>query len=253
MSDQTFTKTQFEVELLLSRSILYRAVSFFFRRPDPAQDLSLIKENSYIWQDAVDTLAVQDSSKLRRLLDGVLLMFKNTTFEDWVNEYEKLLGHTVNGMAPAYELEYGEEHTHRQPQQLADITAFYNAFGLQLSSRSHERADHASVESEFMYFLLYKEAIASQDGQKEKAEICSEASRRFLSEHLGYWFPAFALRVSKHSEGFLKRVANFASEFVIWDCLRLNIKPGPEDLPIRAVQEKIETGCVSCQFARPAV
>ena len=230
-----------------------KALAFFFRRPDPALDLSSLKENGHIWQEAVDTLSFGDQHGLRKLLDEFLTELKNTTSREWAKEYEKLLGHTVNGIAPAYELEYGEQHTHREPQQLADITAFYSAFGLKLSSRSHERADHASVELEFMCFLLYKELVALENGEEEKAEISREASRRFLSEHLGYWFPAFTLRVSKHAQGFLKGIAHFAFEFVVQDCLAQNIKAGPQDLPIRAIQEKNEASCVSCEFAKPIV
>lgn len=251
MSDPTSTKIQSETEALLSRSILYQALSFFLRRPDPTLDFSAIKENARIFQDAADALSPDGPSNLRKMLDDLLLEFAKTAPPEWMNQYEKFLGYTVNGIAPAYELEYGEEHTHRQPQQLADIAAFHHAFGLQLSSQSHERVDHASVECEFMHFLLYKELLAREEGKKEQAEICWEASRRFLSEHLGYWFPAFVLRLSKHSEGLMKKVADFAFEFVVQDCFLLGIKPGPKDLPIRSIQERAETGCVSCQFARP--
>ncbi|OGX03133.1 MAG: hypothetical protein A3G87_07140 [Omnitrophica bacterium RIFCSPLOWO2_12_FULL_50_11] len=240
-----------DVAVLLSRSILYQALSFFFRRPDLAQDLSLVDKTRGIWQAAVDTLPFHNRDRLRGLLDALLGRLKNTTPKEWAEEYEKLLGHTVKGVASAYELEYGEEHTHREPHQLADITAFYSAFGLKLSNRSHERADHASVELEFMYFLLYKEILALEDGKEEKAQISMEASRHFLSEHLSYWFPAFSLRVSKYSKGLLKGIADFAFEFVVQDCLAQNIKPGSQDLPLRAVQEKIEAACVSCEFARP--
>ena len=131
--------------------------------------------------------------------------------------------------------------------ELADIAAFYRAFGLQVTEQARERVDHVSVECEFMYFLTFKEAHALEEGQAENASICKEASSRFLADHLGRWLPAFALRLSKFAgEGLMKLIADFAFLFLVSDCKRMGIEAGPSNLPIRMIQEQEETGCISC-------
>lgn len=249
MSGPTNTKTPFKMERLLARSILYQMLAFFFRYPQVAGDLSLVKENCFIWRDAAKELSsIYGDSKLEAVLEDLLGTFQSLDIREWRMDYEKNFGHTAHSGVPAYELEYGEAHSRREPQELADITGFYNAFGLKVSGRAPERGDHVSVECEFLHFLLYKESVALEDGAQDKAEICREASRRFLSDHLASWLPAFARRLSRHSEGFMKKVAVFSFEFVERDCRILGIELGPEGLPIRAVKESVDSGCVSCAF-----
>lgn len=258
MSDPTNTKTPSKdggqsrltpTSHLLARSILYQMLSFFFRCPEVARDHTCVKENSFIWRDAAKELSSIDGErKLGTALDDLLVAFQSLDIHDWRMDYEKNLGHTANSATPAYELEYGEAHSRREPQELADITGFYNAFGLKVSDRLLERGDHVSVECEFLHFLLHKESVALEDGAQDKAEICREASQRFFSDHLAHWLPAFARRLSKNSEGFMKKVAVFAFEFVERDCRILGIELGSAGLPIRAVKENEDSGCVSCAF-----
>ncbi len=269
MSDPTNTKTPSEmkpaaageilseapqapsrrIKRLLARSIFYQMLSFFFRYPEAARDLSSVKENGFIWRDAAKELSLIDGdNKLGAVLDDLLGAFQSLDIHAWRMDYEKNLGHTANSVTPAYELEYGEAHSRREPQELADITGFYNAFGLKVSNKLSERGDHVSVECEFMHYLIYKEVVALEEGAEDKAEICREAGQRFLSDHLARWFPAFARRLSKNSKDFMKKVAVFAFEFMERDCHILEIELGPPGLPIRAVKENEDSGCVSCAF-----
>ena len=239
MSVPTNTKTPSDVEILYARSILYQMLAFFFRHPAQIKDIAMVKSNALIWQDAIRCVSANDK---------LIQEFKKSDLAEWICEYERCFGHTVNTAAPAYELEYGEEHSHREPQTLADITAFYNAFGLKIAQNAHERADHVSVECEFMHYLLYKEAFAIEEGTEEQVLVTREASKNFLTHHLGYWLPSFARRLSKISEGIMQEAALFALEFVTEDFRRLGIQAGSSDLPIRTIQEKEETGCVSCSI-----
>ena len=156
---------------------------------------------------------------------------------------------TVRGPVPDYELEYGDENSHRQPQVLGDIAAFYRAFGLEPNRKVHERVDHISVECEFMHFLLYKEAYALQfDNSQEKAETCHRASCRFLEEHLGCWVPSFALRLAKHAkEGLMKYLADFTKMFVVGDCQQIGITTDFKELSLRLPKEE-EPGCMGCSL-----
>lgn len=197
----------------------------------------------------MDRIDASEKGRLGKAFQRLRREWKRTSQKERTRQYEACFGHTAQGPVPAYELEYGEEHTHRQPQQLGDIAAFYRAFGLKISENGRERVDHASVECEFMSYLLMKEGYALQHDGKEKAGICREASRRFLSEHPGRWLPGFAMRLARVARrGLLREIADFVLMFVVQDCRGLGIPPEPEDLPVRPVQENEDLGCVNCSL-----
>jgi TorA maturation chaperone TorD len=204
------------------------------------------------WQEAAQVLQKSGYDLLEQLHESLISKLKVVTLREWTEQYERCFGHTAHSKVPPYELEYGEEHSHRQPQELADIAAFFHAFGLQVSQQAHERVDHISVECEFMSFLLYKEDYALEHDGEEKAMICRQASVDFLSRHLGRWAVSFALRLSQHAgQTLMGRIGDFAFSFINRDCQLCGVQAGPSDLPVRLIQEKEETGCTSCSLASP--
>lgn len=241
------TKTPSEVEELLARSLFYQLLSHLFRHPSLNPLRQLEEEMNRIWQENLASLDISFKGEIGKSLTSLFEGLSKISDESWVSQYERVFGHTPHGRVPAYELEYGEEHSHRQPPELADISAYYQAFGLKISKDAFERGDHVSLECEFMGFILYKSAYALEHHGPEKAEICKEAAFSFLKNHLGRWLPALTLRLSKAApEGLMSIVSDLAFYFVIADCSKLGIQPGPRDLPIRKIQEKLETGCISC-------
>lgn len=262
MSDPTPTKTLSNGDSaysprLLARSCFYQLLACLFRHPESADNpphpaLSPLKGERNKVRGLVDILGITDIQSLKKLLEVLYDYFSCTSRQEWIAQYELCFGHTAYSKVPPYELEYGEEHSHRQPQELADIAAFYHAFGLQVAQQAHERADHISVECEFMSFLLYKEAYALEHDGEEKATICRQASVDFLSRHLGRWAVSFAHRLSQHAgQTLMGRMGDLALFFISQDCQRCGIGAGPSDLPIRLIQEKEETGCTSCSLISP--
>lgn len=204
------------------------------------------------WKNPGEFPLVKAPESVKEKLDALFKQFHQTNRQDWIDQYELCFGHTAHSKVPPYELEYGEEHSHRQPQELADIAAFYHAFGLGVSQQAHERADHISVECEFMSFLLYKEAYALEHDGEEKASICRQASVDFLSCHLGRWVVSFTHRLSQHAgQTLMGRMGDFAFSFINQDCQRCGIGAGPSHLSIREIQEKEEIGCTSCSLVSP--
>jgi TorA maturation chaperone TorD len=248
MSDQISTKTPSEADHLLARSRIYHLLACLFRHPNSTNDSFRIEKDACEWETAVGLLPAPYSqdllmASLRRLVQEL----KGISKEAWIRHYEACFGHTAHGPVPCYELEYGEEHSHRQPQQLGDISAFYLAFGLKIHTQAYERVDHIAVECEFMQYLLFKEAYALANDAQENALICREASDRFLREHLGPWVPSFARKLFRHAPGdLLKAAADFTLAFITWDCQAQGIPMGPQNLPVRCLQEKEETGCTGC-------
>jgi len=99
---------------------------------------------------------------------------------------------------PPYETEYTSGvNDFLKNQDLADLMGFYRAFGLDLGQgeRLSERPDHIAVELEFMHFLCWKEALARTENIAAHIEICQDAERKFLGDHLGRWADRFAERV----------------------------------------------------------
>ena len=247
MSGQTSTKTQSEISILLARSFFYRLLADFLKHPASDGVYGRIQEIVGSWEQALSILRIEGKETLGCLLGRVIRQINEIELTEWVKEYERCFGHTAHSRVPAYELEYGEEHSHRQPQQMADIAAFYSAFGLRVAEKIHERVDHAAVECEFVSFLIYKEAYALEHDGEEKALVCRDALHHFLSEHLGQWLPAFAHRLSRHAErGLMKDIADFAFTFAAEDAKSLGLKIGSVDMSVRPIEEGVETGCISC-------
>lgn len=65
---------------------------------------------------------------------------------------------------------------------LADVTAFYEAFGYQPALT--EPLDHVAAEAGFLGYLKLKEAFARSRDATEEAAVAAEAAESFLAEHL---------------------------------------------------------------------
>ena len=117
--------------------------------------------------------------------------------ESATQEYLKPL---LQGAISPYETSYEPRPgvSGGKPFQLADIAGFYRAFGFEVSG---ERPDHIVPELEFAALLCAKEAYARICGEPEGAEVCAEARRKFMTEHLGAWLPQLSQRISEQSPG----------------------------------------------------
>ena len=183
-------------------------------------------------------------STARRLLEHL----KPDSYTAFESDYITCFGHTVRGDCPMNEIEYGDIKADLlfQPHRLADLGAFYAAFGLEIGQDAAERQDHISIELEFMSVLAAKEAYAIQFDDAQLT-LVRDAQKKFLREHLGRWTPAFTRRLSRIAgDGALGALAEFTREFITADCLRFAVTPGSEDLLLRPIDDSLETLCASC-------
>ncbi|MBI3083880.1 MAG: molecular chaperone TorD family protein [Candidatus Omnitrophica bacterium] len=232
------------IEELLARSSVYHALSMLLRYPDATLAKWLVAREHHRLPEVLERLGADGrlSEQARRLLN----VLDAQTLPDLVRQHERTFGHAVQSAAPPYELEYGEEHSHRQPQELSDIAAFYQAFGLRISAAAHERVDHVGAECEFLHYLWYKQACAADEDAEEHARVCEDAARRFLADHLGRWGPAFALRLSRVTTGdLLAVVGDVLLGWLSQECARMGVPLGLCDLPLRSPKEQDE-GCAAC-------
>lgn len=147
-----------------------------------------------------------------------------------------------------YETEIGLPHEFRQSQELADIAGFYRAFGLAIGGPVRERPDHIAVELEFMHVVTLKQACALEAGSSEHAEICADAERKFLHDHLGHWAGTFAQALARWADGSpYAEAARWMAEFVADDAARLGIQLKPSRVTDqRPTPEPTDLTCAGC-------
>ncbi|MDA1190372.1 MAG: molecular chaperone TorD family protein [Candidatus Poribacteria bacterium] len=217
----------------LARSGVYRWLAIGFGAPDIelaavvrdgrlhrelatfAANLPLIEgENEQAQTSCVAALA-----RLDKIHSGM-------TLERLDAENAAVFGHALSKDCPAYETEYAGTEVFRQSQELADISGFYRAFGLDLNDAARERLDHISIQLEFMQSLCAKEAFAMRNGLDEQLEICRAAQCKFIEDHLGKWSPFFAeLVVQKSGDGYYGCMADILNWFVAYETARVDARP----------------------------
>jgi TorA maturation chaperone TorD len=149
-------------------------------------------------------------------------------------EHARLFGHSVRGSCPPYELEYGRSEIIQQTAELADLSGFYTAFGMDVQESACERGDHICVQCEFLSVLCVKQSWGLREGHHELAEACAYAQRLFLRDHLARWSPALAQRVSTaEPDGFYGCVAALTSAWIEAECRQFGIPAGPAWLELR--------------------
>lgn len=176
--------------------------------------------------------------------------FTSEGFDAFQDAYLAAFGHAARGRCPLNEIEYGDLKADPlfQPHRLADLAAFYRAFGLEVAEDAGERHDHIALELEFMSVLAAKEAYALEHQLEADALAqCREAQRKFLREHLGRWTPAFARRLARLTDhAALRTLAEFTRGYVADECARFGVPAGSEDLLLRSVDPAAESLCASC-------
>jgi nitrate reductase assembly molybdenum cofactor insertion protein NarJ len=131
---------------------------------------------------------------VNEILDGLKLQRIDLPDMHWDLSTLQELHRQIFGLTGSlcYETEYGLPHEFRQSQELADIAGFYMAFGFKTGGPKRERPDHLAVELEFMHLLCLKEAYALSSSLPEQAQLCRDAQRSFLNDHLGAWIGLFS-------------------------------------------------------------
>lgn len=222
----------------LARAVVYRALSIGFQAPtDEGLGQIGIHDRFAIVAAALQRLDLQWHDGRLTAVGTRLTSFVATSADNLATTFVRLFGHTTRGLICACETEYGADNHFHQPQQLADISGYYLAFGLRPVAASDARADHVACECEFMDFLNRKEALllTTRPGDDETLEATRGAARTFLRDHLSQFGRAFATRVIiEDPEGFFGVLGRTLLELLDVECRRLNIEAGPIDLVMRS-------------------
>lgn len=232
-------------QVALARSAAYGLLALAFRYPEPGRWSFFVDRDR--WQAWPETLARESAGvgeALRRFQEHFLSAdpARAISVERAQVEFSRLFGHAVKSDRSTYELEYGAGEVFQRVARLADLQGFYSAFGLELQRRLRERADHVSIECEFMSIMAAKEAYAEQQGDRQGLATVREAAGRFLESHLGRWLPSLARRIGEADpEGVYGALAGFAAGFIRFECSHHGVSTGPRFLELRSVDEDEET------------
>lgn len=205
----------------LARSQVYRALALAFRHPE-ADSLGTLSGVVAALAEAqtLPTPVAEAVAGLNAALQGVRL-------DDLQDQYVATFGHVTVPDCPLYETACGMGDPFLQPQTLADLAGFYRAFGLEMAGEAHERADHLTVELEFMHYLAYREAYALEHHGPEQVAIVHDGERRFLEAHLGRWAPVLARAVAARAGGPLAAAARLLERLLAHEVERWRIAPAP--------------------------
>lgn len=131
------------------------------------------------------------------------------TYRDFESDYIRLFDVGASGPpCPLYGGVYGGDRM----KVMEDATRFYNYFGLRLSADAHELPDHVTTELEFMHYLTYREALATE--ARSDVSSLRRAQRDFLARHLRRWMPRLEERLRKQSAPpFFVALVRFAVAF----------------------------------------
>ena len=235
-----------EIAEALCRSRLYLWLSQAFRYPD-ADLMARLDGSALAGLEAIlDPLPEGTPQALRPSLEALRASAEDLDLSNLQSEHRRVFGHIESSPCPQYETRYGTRHLFQQTQQLADIAGFYRAFGLDLSKEAHERPDHLAIELEFLHFLCFKEAYALQHHGPEQAELCRDAERKFLTDHLLHWAPSFAKRLQETAGGgWYGQLGAFLAAFLSTEEARLGCHPADEAAlqPIAFLPEGCSFSC----------
>jgi DMSO reductase family type II enzyme chaperone len=241
---------QSAIDAAIARSFVYRFLAQAFQDPTEEGWGRLTDVNCHNMLESAVRILTANTPLLAQTVATLRSQLVPALFESFLGTYLAAFGHAARGRCPLNEIEYGDIKADPlfQPHRLADLAAFYRAFGLEVAEEADERQDHLCLELEFMCVLTAKEAYALEHQlDSESLSLCRGAQKRFLREHLGRWAPAFARRLARMAaDSPLGSLANFTRAFIEADCARFGVPPGSEDLLLRPVNEAAESMCNSC-------
>jgi TorA maturation chaperone TorD len=171
---------------------------------------------------------------------------------EWNEQYESAFGLLGGSKCPPYETEFvASKLTFQRSNMLADVAGFYHAFGFQVSTTHPDRPDHVTLQLEFMAQLLQLEWQARHSAGKEpgsRAEICYEAARRFLREHVAWWVPTFSRMLERQDpDGFYAEIAHFLAALVAVERALNGISASDQSAEPSSIEQPDE--CAGCELA----
>ncbi len=252
LSKESNESKELSIRQAAARSACYKLLSLGFSYPDNVL-FSMLDSGEFarLLEDALRAVYGQELDEPLAALEGAL-RGASLSLQELHANYVDIFGHSISKECPPYETQYGNGDVFQQAQALADIAAFYRAFGVEVSEELKDRLDHIAVELEFMHLLACKEAYALAYHGAEQAELCRRAQAGFVKEHLGRWVPFFAkLLARKAGRGFYRSLAELTGAFIALERAALEVVP-EEYRALRSHSIAPEGACFECGVGKAA-
>jgi TorA maturation chaperone TorD len=263
MKSTVYPRSDFDRAVNIARQALYRfaALSFVDPRASSWEKLSALRNDPVLLGAATLIRGLPQARPAQyglgecaiELLDHRMVLERLPKSQHALNtQYESTFGLLVSSNCPPYETEYiNSKYAFQRSNGLADISGFYQAFGLTTSDQHPERPDHIALELEFMATLLALERQAADEPSRRQADrqqVCRDAQFRFLQQHLAWWIPAFARLLGKqNSRGFYDAAGVFLTAMIPAERAILGLPPASQPVMPSTMERPEE--CEGCQLA----
>ncbi|MFN4307602.1 molecular chaperone [Sulfurihydrogenibium azorense] len=177
------------MDKVICKAFLYEYLSVGFSYPT-FETFKLLKDRYDDLEEAIKCLSIDFN------VDNFIQSFDEKSLFSIEGEYNNLF--LIGLKAPNFETAYELDKTGRKSIELADLSGFYEAFGLKLSKAIEP--DNIQVELEFLSILLQKIILLEEKNDTEGVQICYEAYEKFLKEHIGRWYDLFVKLIQSNSE-----------------------------------------------------
>ncbi len=227
---------------LLWRGALYETLALAFSYPSDETVAEL--------DAALDSLREHEITRAwggRALLGALITAHAGAELETLAAAHTRLFA----GEVPCSTCETEHEFdAFAKARQLADIAGFYRAFGLKVAADRPAPADAIATELEFLSHLAMRQAVASVNGWEDRGEICLDARRTFLEDHLGRWVPLFCATVAQLDDAasFYGAAAALCEQFLREEIADSGARPRPA-MARRGAPD--DAHAFRCMFAAP--
>ncbi len=224
---QVAVSDQGTLERALRRSAVYRFLSAALCPPGEG---FAVAATAAIWRATLEA-ARAAGEETATAAETALAACAGLAPEALTDAYHETFGHQIGTDCPLYEAQYTAGEVFQQAHCLADIAAFYHAFGLDVGEDVRERPDHVSLELEFMSVLTYREAYARTHHGPAEVALLVDAQRAFLQDHLARWVPAFSRLVARKDAAPYRSLAALLAAWIVADAGALGV-PAADDLDL---------------------
>jgi TorA maturation chaperone TorD len=220
-------------ESCVARAALWRLLSLGFMSPsaETLAEIDLLAEALLELPDPFEEL-----TDVREAVAA-------TAPEEAAASYQSVFGGKV--LVAPYEGSY-ELDPIRQGREMADVAAFYRAFGAEAHGPAAERPDHVGCELEFLAFVEARRLQALDEGDESGAELVDDVTTTFLRDHAGRWLPAFfaAVQETAAAAPLHRTLAALGTAAIEAELERRAVEPTP--VPRRRERISVERDSFEC-------
>ena len=212
----TNLEAQEHAEGAKTRSNIYGFLSSMFREEITAESLRQIKTPTI--KEALTEMGLQYDIFSQKDQDKLL--------EDLAVEYARLFLGPDKHISPHESIHHqrddGDWGAHWGGSTV-DVKKFIETAGLEYKQKYSGMPDHISVELEFMKEAAGREAQAIEEKDWEGALYCQKMEKKFISDHLIRWIPAFCDKIISRAEiSFYGDLAGVTKDFITLEFEEIN-------------------------------